>query len=114
MVQDRQPESRSEVRVVGRLGTKVLERELPSGASLTAFSIVVDRAERERHSEVAVDTIACMTPLRGVARRLDAMAAGTWVEATGVLRRRFWRAANGLGSAMEVEVRKLRRVGRPD
>ena len=114
MAHDSQPESRSEVRVVGRLGTKVLERELPSGASLTTFSIVVDRAERDRHSEVAVDTIACVTPLRGVARRVDGMTAGTWVEASGVLRRRFWRATNGLGSAMEVEVRQLRRVGRPD
>lgn len=58
----------SEVRLVGRVGRQVSERELPSGDSITVFSVVVDRAPRERHGKATVDTIACMTGSRAVRR----------------------------------------------
>lgn len=97
------------VQLAGRLGAQVHERTLPSGDALWAFGIVVDRPPRERHGRTAVDTIACYTTSTAIARRLIALPPGEPVTAEGVLRRRFWRAQNGLGSAMEVDVRRFAR-----
>lgn len=107
---DLPPESVNEVRLIGRLGQHVEERTLPSGDEITVFAVIVDRPPNERRGRTSVDTIACMTSRRSVAKGALEWAPGQWVEATGVLRRRFWRAGAGLGSAMEVDVRCLRRV----
>lgn len=104
------PTSASEVTLIGRLGSRTDERELPSGVVLTTFSIVIDRPLKERHGRTSVDTIACVATQASVSGRAAAWDPGTWVTAEGVLRRRFWRAGQGLGSAMEVEVRRLRKV----
>lgn len=103
-------ESISDVRLVGRLGRQVDQRTLPSGDEITVFSIVIDRPPRERRGRTHVDTIGCVTSRRSVTAGAVGWQAGQWVEATGVLRRRFWRSGSGLGSAMEVDVRHMRRV----
>ena len=97
------------VQLAGRLGAQVHERTLPSGDALWVFGIVVDRPPRERHGRTSIDTIACFTTSASIARRLTAMEPGDAVAAEGVLRRRFWRAPHGLGSAMEVDVRRFTR-----
>lgn len=97
------------VQLIGRLGSSVQERELPSGDSLWVFGIVVDRPPRERRGRTTVDTIACFTASVTLAKRILVLEPGDLVAAEGVLRRRFWRAPNGLGSAMEVDVRRLQR-----
>ena len=97
------------VQLAGRLGAQVHERTLPSGDALWVFGIVVDRPPRERHGRTSIDTIACFTTSASIARRLTAMEPGDGVTAEGVLRRRFWRAPHGLGSAMEVDVRRFAR-----
>lgn len=99
----------SEAVVIGRLGSKVIQRELPSGDVITAFTVIVDRPVRER-TTTKVDAIACQTLLSSVVNRLDRLDAGDMVRVEGTLRRRFWRAGAGLGSAMEVDVRRLVRV----
>lgn len=108
------PESFSEVTLVGRLGARVTERELPSGDTVTVFTVVIDRSAREvsasRSSGVSVDSIACQSFRAVVSRRAQSLAPGDWVRIEGTLRRRFWRAGAGLGSAMEVDVRRLERV----
>ena len=107
-------DSFSEVTVVGRLGARVAERELPSGDTVTVFTVVVDRSAREASTSgsrgVTVDSIACQSFRVAVSRRVQALAPGDWVRIEGALRRRFWRAGAGLGSAMEVDVRRLQRV----
>jgi single-strand DNA-binding protein len=107
-------ESFSEVIVLGRLGARVAERELPSGDTVTVFTVIVDRSARDRASasasQATVDSIACQTFRAPVSRRVLGMPPGEWVRVEGTLRRRFWRAGAGLGSAMEVEVRRLERV----
>lgn len=105
--------STADVVLVGRLGSRIDERQLPSGDTLTAFTIVVDRprAARPHGSTVTVDAIPCQAVRASVVRRLAALEPGQWVEAHGRLRRRFWRAPTGLGSAMEVEVSRLRVMG---
>jgi single-strand DNA-binding protein len=105
------PESSADVVIVGRLGSRVDQRELPSGDAVTVFTVVVDRppGSRAPGSRVRVDAIACQAFRATVVRRLGALEPGTWVRAEGRLRRRFWRTGAGLGSAMEVEVSRLSR-----
>ena len=98
----------NQVRLVGRLARQVEERTLPSGDVITIFAIIVDRPSGR--GSARVDTIACVTSRRAVARAAGEWATGQWVEAEGALRRRFWRASTGLGSATEVEVHRLQRL----
>ncbi len=97
--------------LVGRLGTSVAHRELPSGDTVTVFTVVIDRgaAAGARGSRVRVDAIPCQTFRAVVVRRLASLEPGEWVRVEGTLRRRFWRSGAGLGSAMEVDVTRLQR-----
>ena len=107
------PASATEVTIVGRLGARIDERTLPSGDTVTAFTVVVDRPRRARPpgSSVTVDAIACQAFRAPVLRRLASLEPGQWVRAEGTLRRRFWRTGAGVGSVMEVEVSRLQPVG---
>ena len=104
---DSRPSSSTEVRAVGRIGTRARSVTMPSGDVVVEFVIVVDRPPGRRRTRVTVDAIPCVAGSAAIARRANTLKAGTWVEATGVLRRRFWRAGSGVGSAMQVEVRRL-------
>jgi single-strand DNA-binding protein len=96
---------RPQVVLLGRLGSRVEQRILPSGDELTTFTVVVDRPPaRGQASRQRIDSIACHTTRAAVVRRLQALAPGDEVRAEGSLRRRFWRAGAGLASATEVEV----------
>jgi single-strand DNA-binding protein len=91
------------------MGAQVAERTLPSGDIVTTFTIVVDRP-RVKGERVRVDAIACQVFRAATARKVAAIEPGEWVQAEGTLRRRFWRAPAGLGSAMEVEVSRIQRA----
>ena len=101
--------SHSAVTIVGRLGSRIDERTLPSGDVITTFTVVVDRRRRRGDAPTAakVDAIPCQAVQAGVIRRLATIEAGQWVRVEGTLRRRFWRSGAGLGSAMEVDVSRL-------
>lgn len=98
------------VELVGRLGKVTTARDLPSGDRITAFSVIVDRLESEILGRTKVDAIPCQTFRVSVANKVSSWESGTEVVALGVLRRRFWRTPTGLGSAVEVEVRSLKRA----
>ncbi len=100
----------SKVEVQGRLGKSVVQRTLPRGDVVTIFSVIVDRAEREIVGKATVDTIPCQTHRISIATKVSTWQPGTEITASGVLRRRFWQGAHGLGSALEVEVRALKRA----
>jgi single-strand DNA-binding protein len=116
----------SYVSVIGRLGARHQTRELPSGLEITSFIVIVDRAPESRGrsgtkkatgtggstgpSAVTVDSIACVTSRARVRDSVDRWEPGTVVEIEGCLRRRFWRSGAGLGSAMDVDVRTMRRA----
>lgn len=105
-----EPTAQNQVVAVGRLGARVERRTLPSGDDVTVFTVIVDRPENERgHARTKVDAIPCQTFKPVVARRLAASSEGDLVRIEGVLRRRFWRTPGGLGSAVEVDVRRLER-----
>jgi single-strand DNA-binding protein len=97
------------VHLRGRLATTPTPRELPSGDELWGFRLTVARPPGERGR---VDSIDCSTTRARVQRVLARASPGDTVEATGALRRRFWRGATGLASRYEVDVSALARVGR--
>lgn len=100
-------QSMNEVHLIGRM-SGAGEVVLPSGDPVATFRIVVDRPERE--GRAGVDALECVGWLAAVRRRAASLGDGEWVEATGHLRRRFWRAGDGPRSRVEVEVRSLRRL----
>ena len=102
----------SSVHLIGRLGSAVHDRELPSGDVVSTFTVVVDRGggSRAGASKVRVDAIPCQAFRPALRSRVSKLEPGTVVEVEGELRRRFWRSPGGLGSALEVDVSRLRRV----
>ncbi len=101
------------VTLVGRLA-KVTERDLPSGDTLVAFRLIVDRPPRSRgpSGRVRVDAIECSAYVASVRRRVLGLEEGATVEVSGSLRRRFWRSGTGPMSVIEVEAISLRRIAR--
>lgn len=100
----------NQVELVGRLGARVEDRELPSGDVITTFHVTVDREHAvalDRGSSVTVDVIACVANGRRIAARARRLEAGAPVRVRGVLRRRFWRGGSGLQSSTEVHVLEL-------
>jgi single-strand DNA-binding protein len=96
-----------DVHLVGRMGGGAVERELPSGDIVSTFTVVIDRAPR-RGSRVVVDAIPCQAFPARLRARVARLAPGVVVDVEGTLRRRFWRAPSGLGSALELDVRSIR------
>jgi|DEB0MinimDraft_3_1074331.scaffolds.fasta_scaffold00086_3 single-strand DNA-binding protein len=99
------------VTLTGRLAA-VTERDLPSGDTLVAFRLIVDRPPGRRgpSGRIRVDALECSAYLAALRRRLLCLPEGASVEVTGSLRRRFWRSANGPTSIIEVEAVSVRRV----
>lgn len=95
------------------MGGSITERELPSGDVIVSFTVVVDRpsSRRPAGSPVTVDAVPCQVLTPSLRDRVAGIPEGTLIKATGVLRRRFWRSAGGLGSALEVEVSRVSRAG---
>ncbi|MDX6287318.1 MAG: single-strand DNA-binding protein [Frankiales bacterium] len=104
----------NEVHLVGRVGAAPTESVMPSGDVVLSLRLVVDRPAADRRSRrTSVDTLDCSAWKAGVRRSVSTWNAGDIVEIDGVLRRRFFRAANG-GSASryDVEARSVRRLAR--
>ncbi len=105
----------SSVALMGRLGAQVRTKELPSGDTITSFTVIVDRPVRERTGSpnaAIVDAIACTTTRARTRAMVERLEPGTLVSVDGTLRRRFWRggAAGGVGSTMEVVVRSIQKA----
>lgn len=103
---DDETEIVNEVRLVGRVSAAPEERVLPSGDSLWTFRLVVARPPpvgvvRARQS---VDALECAVWSGRVKRSVARWAAGDTVEVRGALRRRFFKAAGGAASRVEVDV----------
>ncbi len=100
----------NEVRLVGRVADRAQARALPSGDELVTWRLIVRRARRKGEERTCVDTIdiACWAP--GVRKRALTLETDERVEVTGVLHRRFFRAAGGAASRYEVEARAIRRA----
>lgn len=81
------------VNLVGRVSVTPETRVLPSGDEVVSFRLIVPRsAAARRRSKQRVDTIECAAWTSALRRSVSRLAAGTEVEVTGELRRRFTRA----------------------
>jgi single-strand DNA-binding protein len=104
------PPYENTVTLVGRLGVTVSERELPSGDTVTSFSVVVERPPRDRRGKTTVDSIPCQTFSVSIGTRVLNWQPGEWIQVTGALRRRFWRSAQSPQSLLEVQATSVRKV----
>ena len=77
------------VELLGRLGNRVSQKELPSGDIATIFAVVVDRPAADQVGKTKVDTLPCQTFRASVAQRVLRLESGAQVICTGVSRRRF-------------------------
>lgn len=95
----------NEVTLIGRASTPALEKKLPSGDKVVEVRIVVARDDRD-----GFDTFDLAFWSAALRKRALTLADDEWIEVSGALRRRFWRAGNAIASRWQVEGRELRRV----
>lgn len=99
------------VHLAGRVSADPETRVLPSGDEVVSFRLIVPRsAAARRRSKQVVDTIECAAWTSALRRSVSRLAAGTEVEVTGELRRRFTRGGGGAISFVTVEVDSCRKV----
>jgi single-stranded DNA-binding protein len=96
---------RNEVVLIGRLSMEPVDRELPSGGTLTGWRLAVRRPEDQAGRQRA-DAIECATFEDDVRDMTAGWRIDDVIEVAGALRRRWWRG----GSRHEVEVRTARRL----
>jgi len=99
----------NEVFLVGRVTSLAVEKILPGGDKVVEFRVVIGRA-KSRGSKKEVDSldIAAWT---SVARKAAlAVKIDSWVQVSGAVRRRFWRAPTGLASRWQVEASEVVRL----
>lgn len=101
----------NEVRLVGRVSQAPRERVLPSGDTVWTFRVVVPRPEGGR-SRQQVDALECAAWSGRARRSAGAWQEGDVVEVVGAVRRRFFRAAGGAASRVEVEMLRGRVIRR--
>ena len=99
----------NEVFLVGRVTSLAVEKVLPSGDKVVEFRLVIGRKHsRGLKKEVdALDIAAWSAKARRAALTLK---VDSWVEITGSVRRRFWRAPTGLASRWQVEASDVVRL----
>lgn len=96
------------VTLVGRFSGSDPERQLPSGDTIVAFRVVVDRPSRARApGRSTIDTIDCQAVSASVRRAVARLHPGEVVDVRGSLRRRFFRGPGGVASRYGVEVAAL-------
>ena len=99
----------NEVFLEGRVSNLAVEKQLPSGDTVVEFRIVIDRTSR-RGSKREVDTLDVAAWLAGPRKKALSLKIDDWVSVEGAVRRRFWKAPNGLASRWQVEASQLRRI----
>ena len=99
------------VRLRGRVSSAPVERELPSGVTITTFRVTVPRARTAMTagSTQVSDWVDCVAWTGRIRRNVATWAVDDQVEVGGALRRRFFRAGEGSSTRLELEVLFARR-----
>jgi len=128
----------NEVRLVGRVTSLAIAKVLPSGDKVVEFRVVIGREkirngkkevdsldiaadkvvefrvvigrEKIRNGKKEVDSLDIAAWSASARRSALAVKIDTWVEVRGSVRRRFWRAPNGLASRWQVEASDVVRL----
>jgi single-strand DNA-binding protein len=99
----------NEVRLVGRVTSLAVEKELPSGDKVVEFRVVIGRGKM-RNGKKEVDSLDIAAWSAKARRAALAVKIDSWVEVRGSVRRRFWRAPTGLASRWQVEASEVVRL----
>ena len=99
----------NEVRLVGRVTSLAVEKELPSGDKVVEFRVVIGRGKM-RNGKKEVDSLDVAAWSAKARRAALAVKIDSWVEVKGSVRRRFWRAPTGLASRWQVEASEVVRL----
>ncbi|MEP7091028.1 MAG: single-stranded DNA-binding protein [Nocardioidaceae bacterium] len=99
------------VELRGRVSSEPVQRELPSGVSITTFRMSIPRARTAMTagSSQSVDWVDCAAWTARSRRTVSSWAVGDPVEVTGALRRRYFRSGDGSSTRLEIEVLTARR-----
>lgn len=98
-------EYENSVHLIGRCSTPAIEKELPSGDKVVEIRLIVARDDRE-----GFDTFDIALWSSALRKRALSLKDDEWIEVSGALRRRFWRAGGASASRWQVEGRELKRV----
>jgi single-strand DNA-binding protein len=99
----------NEVRLVGRVTSLAVEKELPSGDKVVEFRVVIGRGKL-RNGKKEVDSLDIAAWSAKARRAALAVKIDSWIEVKGSVRRRFWRAPTGLASRWQVEASEVVRL----
>lgn len=89
----------------GRVSAPAIEKELPSGDKIVEFRLIVSREKGE-----GVDTLDIAAWSTKSRRSALSLKSDEWIEVSGSIHRRFWKAASGLASRWQVEAIEIRRI----
>ena len=99
----------NEVRLVGRVTSLAIEKELSSGDKVVEFRVVIGRG-KIRNGKKEVDSLDIAAWSARARKAALSVKIDTWVEVKGSVRRRFWRAPTGLASRWQVEASEVVRL----
>lgn len=97
--------SLNDVLLRGRVSAEAIEKELPSGDKVVEFRLIVTRSKGE-----GVDTLEIGAWSAKARRSALNLKPGEWIEITGSVHRRFWKAPTGLASRWQVEAIEIARI----
>jgi single-strand DNA-binding protein len=109
-----EPQTRNEVVLSGRISGDPQVRELPSGAVIVSFRLVLarERTPMTAASRQPSDWVECSAWGARVRKQAGGWRDGDRVEVRGSLRRRFYRAGDQARTSVEVEMLAGRLVRR--
>lgn len=99
----------NEVFLVGRVSSLAIEKILPSGDKVVEFRVVIGRT-KSRGSKKEVDSLDIAAWSATARKAALAVKVDSWVQVSGSVRRRFWRAPTGLASRWQVEASEVVRL----
>lgn len=97
--------SLNDVMLRGRVSDTAIERILPSGDKVVEFRLIVSRIELS-----GVDTLDIAAWNAKSRRSALTLKPDEWIEVSGAIHRRFWKAPTGLASRWQVEATEISRI----
>jgi len=97
--------SLNDVLLRGRVSAQAIEKELPSGDKVVEFRLIVTRTKGE-----GVDTLDIGAWSAKARRSALSLKPEQWIEVSGSVHRRFFKAATGIASRWQVEAIEIARI----